>query len=546
MVLGGTFAISTLALPVAAQDALDRVEAIQTEMERDRNRRTEAGSTAINRAPRPNSSRVAAGGEELVIGSILIAGNEALPDSDFVDIIERFTARPISQQDLTALADAVARRAREAGYIFATATIPPQSLEMGVLRVLLDEGRVDRIRIDGADDPAISRALAPLVSGKPLRSEELERRILLADDLSGVRIIDTRFEREGETGVLIVRARRSDAWASVDVRNNGSDPVGPIRATIDVDLNGVLSSGDEVDLSFGTTPLQPEELQFARASYRIVVDASGLELGAHLSYSATQPGDFLSDREIEGQFWRAGLEARYPVLRRRDLSVWVVGEFEVTDLRQDRAGVLARRDRVPTIRAGIYSRGRLAGGNYRGSLMASRGLNIFSATRPGDLLASRLDASSDFASLSGWLSWDRDLGHSLSLGLGARGQLATEPVLATEDIGLGGTSFLRGYNFNERAGDEGIMGYTELRYNWRGEGFWLPRAQVYAFADGGVVSNHEDGFGSGSLASVGGGMRLDVTRDLDLDVELAVPLSGPRFDSDSDAPLINLRVQQSF
>ena len=480
------------------------------------------------------------------VGSILIDGNEALSDNEFVDLIEAYSSPALAQNDLSALADAIADRARVKGLVFATATIPEQRLGLGILRVRLDEGRVDAIRIEGADEVAIRRQLAPLVNGKPVTAAELERRILLADDISGVRILDSRYEKEDGLGVLVVRTRRSHAFASVELRNNGSEPVGPIRARIRVDLNGVLSSGDEVDLTFGTTPLQPEELQFASAAYRIVVDASGLELGTHLSYSSTQPGAFLADRDIDGEFWRAGVSARYPLLRRRNASVWVVGEFEVSELTQDVAGERVRRDRVPVVKAGLYSRGKLAGGRYRGRVTVTRGLNILSATKLGDELASRRDASADFTSLYAWFAWDKALTNSLSLSLGGRGQLATDPLLATEDIGLGGTSFLRGYNFNERSGDQGVMGYGELRYNWRGQGFWLPRAQLYVFADGGVVSNLEEGFGSGSLASAGGGLRLDVTRDLDLDLELAMPLTGPRFDSESESPQVNIRVQQSF
>ncbi len=539
-----------VAAPVAAQSEADRVipeEEQDAYIEASNEFLHEADSPvriaqAVRRAAPPTASSE----QTFVISSILINGNTVLPDSDFVDLIESYTSRALLQGDLSSLADAIAQRARDAGFVFATATIPQQSLGLGILRVELDEGKVDLIRVEGADEPAIRRQLTPLVNGKPVTQSELERRILLADDISGVRILDSRYEKEGDTGVLIVRTRRSHAYAAVELRNNGSDPVGPVRARIRVDLNGVLDSADELDVTLGTTPLQPEELQFASASYRIVVDPSGLELGTHLSFSATEPGAFLADRDINGRFWRAGINAQYPLLRRRDMSVWVVGEFEVSDLQQDRAGELVRRDRVPVISAGLYSRGRLAGGNYRGRVTVSRGLSIFSATKLGDPLATRDDASANFTSLFGWFAWDRALSENLTLSLGGRGQLATDPLLATEDIALGGTSFLRGYNFNERSGDQGIMGYGELRYDWRGKGFWLPRAQVYIFADGGVVSNLQDGFGDGSLASAGGGMRLDITRDLDLDLEVAVPLSGPRFDSDSDAPLLNIRVEQSF
>ncbi len=536
--------------PVVAQSEVDRTISDTEQdasIEASNDFLTEAdGPVRIAQAVRRAGPPVASGDQGFVISSILISGNAAMPDGEFVDLIESYTSRNLSQNDLSTLADAIAQRARDAGFVFATATIPQQSLSMGILRVELDEGKVDAIQIEGADDPAIHRQLTPLVNGKPVTRSELERRILLADDISGVRILDSRYEKEGDTGILIVRTRRSHASAAVELRNNGSEPVGPIRARIRVDLNGVLNSADEVDVTLGTTPLQPDELQFASASYRIVVDSSGLELGTHLSFSSTEPGAFLADRDIDGRFWRAGINAQYPLLRRRGMSVWVVGEFEVSELEQERAGELVRRDRVPVISAGLYSRGRLAGGNYRGRVMVSRGLSILSATQLGDPLATRGDASADFTSLFGWFAWDRALSENLTLSLGGRGQLASDPLLATEDIGLGGTSFLRGYNFNERSGDQGIMGYGELRYDWRGKGFWLPRAQVYVFADGGVVSNLQNGFGDGSLASAGGGMRLDITRDLDLDLEVAVPLSGTRFDSDSDAPLLNIRVEQSF
>jgi hemolysin activation/secretion protein len=536
--------------PLSAQSPVEALEQNQmrTEDGGPRLAMREAVPQAVRIAEpqRAQSPKQVASGATFTISSIIIAGNEALADTEFVDLIEEYTSRPLTQQDLSTLATRVAVGAQSLGFVFATATVPQQNLDLGVLRVRLDEGTIDEIRLEGAQDKAIARQLAPLKSGSPITRKELERRLLLADDISGVRILDTRFEQEGERGVLIVKTRRSRTSAYVEARNNGSRQVGPIRARIDVDFNGLISSADEIDISVGTTPFQPGELQFARGSYKIVVDSSGLELGAHLSYSSTDPGDFLAEREIEGQFLRVGVSAQYPVVRRRDLSVWVIGEFEVTDLRQDREGELARRDRVPAVRAGIYSRGKLAGGRFSGRLIASRGLDILSATDPGDTLASRLDASARFTSLYGYFGWNRSLIDSFSVALGARGQLAFDPVLTTEDIGIGGTSFLRGYDFNERSGDSGIMGFGELRYNWRGKGFWLPRGQAYVFADGGVVSNLEDGFGSGSLASAGGGMRLRLTRDTDLGVEVAVPLTGERLDSDSNGPLFNLRIGQAF
>ena len=249
-----------LASPLLAQTALDRTTPLlaRDEINIGSNERSKIVRVDVTTSePTESIDQVEPG---LIVGSIIVEGNVALSDSEFLDLIEQFSARRLEQSDLVQLADAVAQRARERGYIFASARILEQNIQFGVLRVQLDEGRIDEIRLEGARDPAIQRQLAPLVSGSPVTRRELERQILLADDISGVRILNSRFEMEGETGVLILRTRRSNASASVELRNSGSEPVGPFRARINVDLNGLLTAADEVDVTVGTTPFQPLSL----------------------------------------------------------------------------------------------------------------------------------------------------------------------------------------------------------------------------------------------------------------------------------------------
>jgi hemolysin activation/secretion protein len=54
------------------------------------------------------------------------------------------------------------------------------------------------------------------------------------------------------------------------------------------------------------------------------------------------------------------------------------------------------------------------------------------------------------------------------------------------------------------------------------------------------------GYGSGALASAGGGVRADLTRSFGANLELAVPLTGPRYGTNSKAPKISLRLTTSF
>lgn len=527
-----------------AQVVLDRTDPTQGEEDEVRQPENDDGvppAIAVDQ-----ESERAVSGESYSVGAIIIEGRSVLPVSAFVDIVERYSGQDLSSAQLDELVDAIASRARDRGYAFANAHIRPQALSAGILRVHLDEGVIDEIRIEGVEDSAIRSQLAPLQNGMPVTLAMVERQILLAGDVSGAYIRRSRYEQEGGRGILVVEASRSAQDGYVELTNDGSQPIGPERARIDVDLNGLLLPSDEVDLTYTTTPFEPDELQYGSASYRVIVNSSGTEVGLVGSYSVTEPGAYLSDRDVFGRAWRVGLEARHPVIRSRKASLWVEGELQLRDLRQERQDILVRHDRIPVIRAGLFSVAEVAGGRFRGRLTVSQGLNILDATELGDPLASRDDASAVFSSLYAWSDWTRELTSEFSMRLAGRAQIATDPLLSTEDLGLGGNSFLRGYNFSERFGDQGVMGSGELRYDWNDAAGLVDRLQLYTYADGGVVDNLANGRGNGSLASAGGGIRTDITRGLDFDFEIAVPLTGPRYDTDDMSPRFNLRIRKSL
>ncbi len=537
------FALSG-AYPAAAQDALDRTDPSQVEASEDAqpigDDETRVDTVQID------VDRTVFDHTRYDVGAIVVEGLIALSPHDFSDIVQDYSARTVGAGELSALSDRIATRARERGLIFASAVIAPQSLSSGVLRVSVDEGVIDEVRIEGDADPAILSQLEPLRDNRPVTLARLERHVLLAGDISGVRLRSPRYERVGDRGILIVEARRNRFAGRAELANDGSQPIGPLRARIDFDANGLISPFDEIDFTYSTVPTEPGELQYLAGRYSVVVSPNGTQLSFGASYSATHPGAYLADRDIFGKSARVSARLRHPLRRSRGFSIWIDGELEFRDLRQDRFGSLARHDRIPVARLGLYSRAGMLEGAIRGGLTLSQGLDILDATQRGDPLASRVDASPDFTVLSGWFAWKRALASSLELALAGRGQLSSTPLLITEDIGLGGNSFLRGYDFSERSGDNGIMGSAELRYDWRNPLGMLRRAELYAFADGGVVGNLEDGRGSGSLASSGGGIRTDITRNLDLDLELAFPLTGPRYDTDDKSPRFNVAVTQSF
>jgi hemolysin activation/secretion protein len=530
---------------LAAQNALDRTNPAQP-VERDRPLEPAGKSLRIEIQPVLEMPPDASAADGFEVGAIMLDGLSTLSRADFAAVIEPYAGRMLEQAELRQLVDAIAGHARKRGYILATAWIPEQSLAGGMLRIMVDEGAIDDLRIEGSDDPAIRRQLERLLTIKPLTLAALEREVLLARDLPGVWIRSTRVERDGARRVLVIDARREDFGGAILIATDGNKPVGPVRARIDFDANGLISPRDRVDLSFSTTPFEPDELAFFSARYSVVVNSAGTVVGATGAWSRTHPGAYLADRELAGTFWQAGVQMRHPLLRRQRRSLWLEASADVQDLRQDSFGALARQDRIALARLGFFGFGPLAGGNLQGRVTITQGLGILGATALGDPLASRSDAPPGFTTATWWLGWQRALARRLSLSLATAGQVSSDPLLIGESFALGGNAFLRGYDFAQRIGDQGVAGLGELRYDVPGGVAGLERLQLYAFADGGTVTNLASGRGSGTLASSGAGLRADITRALDLDFEVAVPLTEPRYDTNDNSPRLNLRVSQSF
>src|SRR4051812_48109234 len=143
-------------------------------------------------------------GPPIVAGAIRVDGATVLPPAAFAAAIEPYLGRSLGGEDLRALARDIAAAARQAGFGLATAWIPSQALDRGVLHVVVDEGRIDAIEASGPGHEAIERRLAPLATGRPVRTADLERALLLAGDMPGLTFGRPRIVRRNGRNFLVV------------------------------------------------------------------------------------------------------------------------------------------------------------------------------------------------------------------------------------------------------------------------------------------------------------------------------------------------------
>ncbi|HWT13253.1 MAG TPA: ShlB/FhaC/HecB family hemolysin secretion/activation protein [Allosphingosinicella sp.] len=465
-----------------------------------------------------------------VAGAIRVEGATALAPQAFAAAIEPYLGRQLSPADLRSLAGDVADAARAAGFGLATAWVPPQSVTNGVLRVRVDEGRIEAVEASGPAAAAVERLLAGLTGEAPVRTAALERQLLLAGDLAGVTVGRARLVRSDGRNILRVDTSRDRVQGRASIDNWGTSAIGPVRARLSVDIAGILDFGDRLTVGGVVTPLQPREFQLVQAAYSVPVGRRGTmaTIRGHVSHSAA--GAALRGRDLDGDSVEIEAGLSHPLVRSRARSLWGHVFFGLRDSDLNRAGVPLREDRIASLSAGLYGSTRGGGGDSRGRLTLTQGFDLLGATEAGDPLASRPDAGGAFTKLAFWGEHVRRLGGGVSVRFGAEGQIATRPLLASEEMGLGGREFGRGFDYREFSGDHGLAGSGELRFDLPSVPRPLRSLQLYAYGDAGRAWNRDGGSGGGSLASAGGGLRVALRNRLEAGIELGVPLTDGALD----------------
>lgn len=492
------------------------------------------------------SGVISATGEEPAIrlGSVLVDADRKIDHAIFDAAIEPHLGKLVSQEELSKLAQEIADVARANGMILASAHIPEQKVELGILRIVLEVGVIDEVRIEGSDNRALRRLFAPL-AGETVLKGDIERKLMLARDIPGVNIRQTQLVSEDGRQILLVKVEdRKKLRGRLAVDNFGSDFVGPLRARLSVEAVSLLDDSDYANVTFRANPADPRELVAASMTYGVGLDANGTKVELSGAWSNSEFGR----SNVAGWTGRSGyasVSISHPLRRSRTSNLWIDGQLEYLTVDQQAFGAILQSDTVVTLSTGLSASFRTASGWLRAGTQLRQGLGILGATGAYDPLASRFNADGRFTSARMWASWSADVAKDVTVRVAVNGQMASEPLLSSEEMGLGGSFSGRAFNFYERSGDRGVQGYAEIGYAISNPARWLKRLQPYVFVDGGCVDELGIGWGGGSLASAGGGIR-GVLGPIDVQLETAIPLISSGQWSSSGDPRVNFQLGVDF
>ena len=259
----------------------------------------------------------------LFVGAVQVEGADIIPVPPLMNAVQKFVGRRLSQDELKKLLSAVANVARQRGYIFARSSIPDQSMVAGVLHVRLDLGHIDEVKVVGLESREIEAILRPLLGHAP-KINELDRQLALIADLPGMSVGQPAYALKGDRGVLSVPVKRTAIEGEAFIDNRGLKQLGPVRAGVAAQWNGVFSQRDSLRLQSITTPLDPKELTAVAARYAVQINSSGTEVSGSVAHTISHPrAAGTAGLSTENITTAVDVAITQPVIRTREVSLWL-------------------------------------------------------------------------------------------------------------------------------------------------------------------------------------------------------------------------------
>lgn len=463
----------------------------------------------------PAQAEPAATGPSVRVKMFRFRGNEGIvPTADLMEVVKGSVGKELHLADLQRLADKVTELLRSKGFFLSRAYLPKQDVTDGTVLIAIVQAMSDgEVGVSCAKDsrvhePQLKHIAAKAVKpGQPLREDELERAILLMNDIPGVTARATLAPGSvpGSTKVTINVTETPVFGGALWADNYGNRYTGAWRGNGYAYFDSPFHFGDQANLmvSFASRLAQ------GRLGYGAPIGSSGLRGNISYTFMQYKLGEELAAMQGKGSASTADAGLSYPLIRRRALNLSVNAGVEAKTLKDKAYGYTIRDKRLQNGSAGISgdASDSFLGGGY--------------STWTASVTTGHLDLShntSDYNSDQGKLIVDNagnylrvpaphtdgnytrfNLGgtrlqrvtDSLSLYASYQGQLASKNLDSSEKFALGGPYGVRAYPVGEASGDEGHLFNFELRDDLPFKSEWGV-IQVIGFFDAGYVTLYKN------------------------------------------------------
>jgi hemolysin activation/secretion protein len=459
--------------------------------------------------------------------TVVVEGSTVYAAPQLFTVYREQLGRPVSTEGSRAIADALAARYVQDGYVKPEVALDAAG-GTGILHLQVHEAQITSVIFEG--DPgtrrdALERIGARLENARPLRRQDVPEALRAMRELAGIAVTaNTRRDaRVRNAFELVVNADYSAVEGVVRMNNRGTDQAGPLFLLGQLFANGLLGRQEKIGLIFAAATDHEEYLGGG-----LYVDKplgnDGTRMNALLFGSHSAPNEAPLNLDDEYGRQRATLRITHPLLQGSTLTLTGSGAFEADDLTIDRSGTALREERLRIIESGLRASWRgTANTQYSANLQLRKGLDAFGGglqapdliddPRRADFFVAQLQGTAHVRFADRW-----------AFRVDAFSQFTHHVLPDTERFKIGGDRLGRGFEVAEIAGDRGVGAKLELRRDVISTESMLGRVSAYGFYDFGAAWK-QDRPGRESAATAGTGLAIQ-GGTLTGYLELAAPLTG--------------------
>lgn len=425
------------------------------------------------------------------------------------ETLSSFLGTPVSLASLDLLVRETIKAYRRAGRPVVDVLLPEQDITSGVIQIVVIEGTLGRIRVEGVDaeyEDYLRRQMT-IEKGDPVRTEKIQQDLnwLNKSPYRKVDLIYAPGYEFGTTDIILRTVTSEPLWFFVGYENSGTELLGEDRFLFGFNWGDAF--GPDQGISYQFTG----DFEFDKVRGHSLVYQGGLPWRHWLTLLASYVGvdadipvtgftgapDTLASGGRNLQFsGRYAIPLKAPAGQIREVELGFdakssnnnleFGGAEVFDTTTEIYQFTAGYDMTLTDRLGIT---RLDVNGYAspGGWTSQNTDEIFEQARA--------DASADYAYATAGVERQQRLPREWSLRARGQAQIASGNLLPSEQLGAGGYDTVRGFEQRLIRGDQGLWGSVELYTpplsiakiaDWKNE---TDELRFLAFADAAMLGN---------------------------------------------------------
>jgi hemolysin activation/secretion protein len=423
----------------------------------------------------PSQPTVPGNTPAIVVKQFTIAGSTVFTPAELDRITSKYTNRPLEFAELLQVASEITQLYVRQGYISSGAYIPGNqsfAVRGGTIAIRVIEGKVEDIVVTGTNrlDPNYIKRRIELGTGKILKIDRLIERLRLLQLDPLIKTIGTELVSGQKPGTSILQIRVTEApnWQTgIGLANNRTPSVGEIQTQAAIAYNNLSGLGDSIGIGYGRS----EASNIFDANYTLPLNPHNGTLRLQYSTSTSRIIEPPFDRlDIQSYGREIGVTYRQPLLRTpaEEFAIGVtLARREINTTYQPLSG---ERFGYPTPGADPQGGTRVSAARLFQDYVIKDTQQVFALRSQLSLGINAFDATnnpsspdSKFVTWRGQAQYVRALAPNSLLLVRLESQLADRPLLAIEQLGIGGQDTVRGYRQDLLLADSGLIASAEVR-----------------------------------------------------------------------------------